>query len=359
VVVGSLAEQLHRIVSHSTALNRGAIFAIARGSDLADGSARSRVDRAIGQIRAMSGVRAVVPEVIVPYRFSGSSDRFGPPSLIFGIPDAGRALAGDALSIASGRDLQPHDVRAAVVGSDFVAAENAPVGATISLYGNSYHVVGTIAKSFTIFDAAVIVPYASSQALLRQLVPPTIARLPATPASALMVLVDRKADTALVARRIRFLTGLEARDPRSTAANVESTTRLFDAIIFGAALVALIVGAISIVNTMTIAVTERTREIGIRKAIGAGDRDILTEFVAEAIAIGALGGAVGIVVGLAIVAVIDAHNAARGDVQLFVVTPRLALGAFAFSVILSALAGLIPAFRAARLAPTDALRRVV
>jgi putative ABC transport system permease protein len=359
VVVGSLAEQLHRIVAHSTALNRGAIFAIARGSDLADGSARSRVDRAIGQIRAMRGVRAVVPEVIVPYRFSGSSDRFGPPSLIFGIPAAGRALAGDALSIASGRDLQPTDVRAAVVGSDFVAAENAPVGATISLYGNSYHVVGTIAKSFTIFDAAVIVPYASSQALLRQLVPPTIARLPATPASALMVLVDRRTDTALVARRIRFLTGLEARDPRSTAANVESTTRLFDAIIFGAALVALIVGAISIVNTMTIAVTERTREIGIRKAIGAGDRDILTEFVAEAIAIGALGGAVGIVVGLGIVAVIDSHNAARGDVELFVVTPRLALGAFAFSVFLSALAGLVPAFRAARLAPTEALRRVV
>lgn len=53
VVVGSLAEQLHRIVSHSTALNRGAIFAIARGSDLSDGNAGSRVERAIGQIRAM------------------------------------------------------------------------------------------------------------------------------------------------------------------------------------------------------------------------------------------------------------------------------------------------------------------
>ncbi len=358
VVVGSLAEQLHTIVSRSTALNRGAIFAIARGADLTSGDAKVRVDRAIGQIRAMSGVAAVVPEVIVPYRPSGASDRFGPPALVFGIPAAARALAGGTLAIGAGRDLRPDDVRAAVVGGDFAAAEEAPVGGTISLYGNSFHVVGTIAKSFTLFDAAVVVPFASAQALLRQLAPPGSARLPNAPASALMVLARPGADTALLAQRIRFLTGLEARDPRSVSANVESTTRLFDAIIFGAALIALVVGAISIVNTMTIAVSERTREIGIRKAIGAGDRDILAEFLAEAVAIGALGGVAGIVIGVAIVAVIDTHNAARGDVELFAVTPRLAIASFLFSVALSAVAGLIPAIRAARLAPTDALRRV-
>ena len=358
VVVGSLAEQLHVIVSRSTGLNRGAIFAIARGADLTSGDAKARVDRAIGAIRSMHGVSAVVPEVIVPYRPSGGTDRFGPPSLIFGIPPAGRALAGDTLAVGTGRDLRPDDVRAAVVGGDFAAAEGAPVGSTISLYGNSYHVVGTIAKSFTVFDAAVIVPFESAQALLRQLVPSSSARLPNTPASALMVLTRPGSDTGLLAHRIRFLTGLDARDPRSVAANAESSTRLFDAIIFGAALIALIVGAISIVNTMTIAVSERTREIGIRKAIGAGDRDILGEFLAEAVAIGALGGVTGIVVGIAIVAAINAHNAVRGDVELFAVTPRLALGAFTFSVGLSAIAGLVPAIRAARLAPTDALRRV-
>jgi putative ABC transport system permease protein len=358
VVVGSLAEQLHLIVSRSTALNRSAIFAIARGSDLASGDARVRVERAIGRILALPGVRTVVPEVIVPYRPSGGTDRFGPPSLVFGIPNAGRALAGEALTIGAGRDLRPDDVRAAVVGGDFAVAEDAHVGSTISLYGNSYVVVGSIAKSFTVFDAAVVVPFGSAQHLLQQLAPSGSDRLPDTPASALMIVTRPGADTGLLAHRIRFLTGLDARDPRSVAANVESTTRLFDAIIFGAALIALIVGAISIVNTMTIAVSERTREIGIRKAIGAGDADILGEFLAEAVAIGTLGGIVGIVVGFAIVAAIDAHNASRGDIELFAVTPRLALASFAFSVVLSALAGLLPAIRAARLAPTDALRRV-
>jgi putative ABC transport system permease protein len=358
VVVGSLAEQLHLIVGRSTALNRGAIFAIARGADLTSADARARVDRAMAQIRALRDVRAVVPEVIIPYRFSGGSDRFGPPSLVFGIPQAGRALAGDSLAIGTGRDLVPGDVRAAVVGNDFATAEHAAVGTTISLYGNSFHVVGTIAKSFTIFDAAVVVPFASAQALLRQLAPPGSARLPTTPASALMIVTRPGSDTSLLAHRIRFLTGLDARDPASVAANAESTTRLFDAIIFGAALIALVVGAISIVNTMTIAVSERTREIGIRKAIGAGDRDILMEFLWEAIAIGVLGGVVGIGVGSIIVSVIDARNAAHGDVELFAVTPRLAIASFVFSVGLSAAAGLVPALRAARLAPTDALRRV-
>jgi putative ABC transport system permease protein len=127
--------------------------------------------------------------------------------------------------------------------------------------------------------------------------------------------------------------------------------------VFGAALIALIVGAFSIVNTMTIAVAERTREIGIRKAIGARDRDVLGEFLMEAAAIGAAGGLAGIIAGALVVAYVDARSAGGGNLALFALSPRVVLGAFAFSVILSIVAGLIPAFSAARLAPTEALRR--
>jgi putative ABC transport system permease protein len=119
----------------------------------------------------------------------------------------------------------------------------------------------------------------------------------------------------------------------------------------------LIVGAFSIVNTMTIAVAERTREIGIRKAIGARDRDVLGEFLIEAAAIGAAGGLAGIIAGALVVAYVDARSAGGGNLALFALSPRVVLGAFAFSVILSIVAGLIPAFSAARLAPTEALRR--
>jgi putative ABC transport system permease protein len=362
VVVGSLAERLQTIVGRSNALNAGAIFAVSTGFDR-DGSvaAADALNRAAGQIRTFRGVRDVVAEVIVPYGVSaggtGDPARFGPPALVFGFPPAARAYQSSAPQVASGRDLRTNDVRAAVIGADFAAAADAGVGSTIAIYGNSFHVVGIIEKSFTLFDAAIVVPFAQAQALMLQDVPPTISRLPHAPATALMVVVDPRADTSVLARRINLFTGLQAHDPKATAASFASVTSIFDAIIFGAALIALIVGAFSIVNTMTIAVTERTREIGIRKAIGAGDGDILREFIVEAAVIGALGALAGIVAGALIVTYVNARNADVGNLELFALTPRLVLGSFAFAVILSVVAGLVPALSAARLEPTEALRR--
>lgn len=362
VVVGSLAERLQTIVGRSSALNTGTIFAVSTGFDR-DGNAAvaDSLERAARQIRGFRGVRDVIAEVIVPYGMSaggaGDSGRFGPPAFVFGFPPAARVYQTGAPQIADGRDLRPGDVRAAVIGADFAAAAQAGIGSTIAIYGNSFHVVGIIEKSFTLFDAAIVVPFAQAQELMLQVVPPSLPALPRAPATALMVVVDPQADTGLLARRINLVTGLQARDPRATAASFASVTSIFDAIIFGAALIALIVGAFSIVNTMTIAVTERTREIGIRKAIGAGDADILREFVTEAAVIGALGAVAGIAAGTLIVSAVNARNAHVGDLELFAITPRLVCGSFLFAVILSIVAGFVPALSAARLDPTEALRR--
>jgi putative ABC transport system permease protein len=362
VVVGSLAERLQMIVGRSNALNTNEVFAVSSGFDR-DGSvaAADALNRAARRIRTFTGVRDVVAEVIVPYGVSaggaGDPGRFGPPALVFGFPPAARIYQSAAPRITSGRDLRPGDERAAVIGADFAAAADAGIGSTIAIYGNSFHVVGIIEKSFTLFDAAIVVPFAEAQHLMLQDVPPSLARLPHAPATALMVVVEPRTDTGLLARRINLLTGLQAHDPRATAASFASVTSIFDAIIFGAALIALVVGAFSIVNTMTIAVTERTREIGIRKAIGAGDGDILREFVVEAAVIGALGAVVGIVGGALIVGYVNARNAEVGSLELFALTPRLIAGSFAFAVVLSIVAGLVPALSAARLDPTEALRR--
>ncbi len=359
VVVGSLAERLQTIVGRSTALNSNVIFAFGTGRELYGTGAAARMQRNIARVKQLPGVRGIVPEVVVPYNTGfAQSNRFGPPSLVFGFPYAARALAASALSIGAGRDFAQSERRVALVGTDFASGAGVRIGDTIALYGNSFRVVGSLEKSFTIFDAAIVIPLPDAQALLAQLVPPNSAFGPAPPASALMIVTQSQADTGLLARRISLFTGLQARDPAEVAAGVRSTTQIFDAIIFGSALVALVVGAFSIVNTMTIAVSERTREIGIRKAIGARDGDILREFISEAAALGALGGCSGLALACIIVTYVNAHNAASGNLELFAVTPRLAFGSLAFAVLLSVVAGLLPAIRAARLDPTDALRRV-
>ncbi|MGP6159494.1 MAG: ABC transporter permease [Vulcanimicrobiaceae bacterium] len=356
VVVGGLAERLHTIVSGSNALNTRAIFAFAPLSEQLRGE--SSLERSSELVRRFAGVRGVVPEVVLPY-LSGDAGRFGPPALIFGFPPGARKYAVRAPQIGVGRDLRPDDDRSAVVGADFAAAHGVGVGTTIALFGNSFAVVGILEGSFTIFDSAVIVPYGPAKALLLQNVPPFAPSLPHSTGTALMVVVDPGTDTGILANKISLETGLNASDPRRTAANLTRVTSVFDGIIFGAALVALLVGAFSIVNTMTIAVTERTREIGIRKAVGAGDGDILGEFLVEAGVIGGLGGIAGIALGTLIISFVNAHNAAAGNLELFALTPRLVIGAFAFSLGLSAVAGLLPALSAARLDPTEALRRVV
>jgi putative ABC transport system permease protein len=359
VVAGSLAERLGTIVTRSTSINSGSVFARANGRVLFDPHGGVRIAADLRKIREFPGVARLIPEIVLPYGGSESSDRFGPPAFIFGVPFEARSYAGPVLGIGAGRDYRPGERRSAVVGADFAASRGVRAGDVIALYGNSYTVTGILSKSFTVFDAGVIVPFEEARDLVPQLVPPSAPSVPDLPATAAMVIVAPGADAGAIARRITLLTGFEASDPAEVASNLQSTTRVFDAIVFGAALLALLVGAFSIVNTMTIAVTERTREIGIRKAIGAGDGDILREFLWEAGAIGSAGGVIGLGAATALVAWLNLRNAARGDLELFAVTPRLAIGAIAFAVLLSLLSGAIPAIRAARLEPTDALRRAV
>ena len=355
VVVGSLAERLHVIVTRSSALNAGTIFAVIAPGVLARGDtvAIRRTGSALGRI---PGVAAVVPEVVLPYRTGGDDARFGPPSLIFGIPAAARAARSATLDLREGHDLLPGERRAAVIGADFAATAPARTGDVIALYGSSYTVVGVFAKSFTLFDAAIVVPFADAQGLLAQTVPPGVRALPAGGITAFLVVPKPHADASLVVARINTLDGVSARDPAEVASAVQSTIHIFDEIVFGAALIALVVGAFSIVNTMTTAVAERTREIGIRKAIGATDTDVLREFLIEAAGIGAIGGLAGIALGALVVTVVDARSAAGGNLELFALSPRVALGALAFAIVLSVVAGLVPALGAARLAPTEALR---
>ena len=141
------------------------------------------------------------------------------------------------------------------------------------------------------------------------------------------------------------------RDLQSVSTLVQSTTALLTAGLSAVAAISLLVGGIGIMNIMLVSVTERTREIGIRLAIGALERDVLMQFLIEAILLSCIGGLIGAFLGLTGSAAI-----AYAIGVPFVLSPWVVVVAFAFSAAVGIVFGFFPARRAASLDPIEALR---
>jgi putative ABC transport system permease protein len=141
------------------------------------------------------------------------------------------------------------------------------------------------------------------------------------------------------------------RDMKEIAEMLRGTTRVLTALLGAVAAVSLVVGGIGIMNIMLVSVTERTREIGIRLAIGALERDVLTQFLVEAVVLSSFGGIFGIVLAIAVSA-----GLARVLQVPFVFNPSIVGLAFLFAAAVGVIFGYFPARQAARLDPIDALR---
>jgi putative ABC transport system permease protein len=143
----------------------------------------------------------------------------------------------------------------------------------------------------------------------------------------------------------------DVNDMQEIARTVESTTAILTAFLSAVAAVSLLVGGIGIMNVMLVSVTERTREIGIRLAIGARARDVLLQFLIEAVVMSGLGGIIGIVIGLS-----GSATAAHFLKLPFVFQPVVVVIAVLFSAGVGVAFGYFPARRAAHLDPIEALR---
>ena len=185
-----------------------------------------------------------------------------------------------------------------------------------------------------------------------------------TKISTILISVTRASDIAGVQRaaeeilreRRRIAPGEDddftIRDMTQIANTMASTTVIMTGLLGAVAAVSLLVGGIGIMNIMLVSVTERTREIGIRLAIGALERQVLTQFLVESIVLALFGGVIGIALGLGIAAV----GVALMDVP-FSADPKVIALAFAVSALIGVIFGYFPARRAARLDPIEALRR--
>lgn len=232
-----------------------------------------------------------------------------------------------------------------------------PIGATVKVNGINFLVIGVTEskgdQGWFNPDDQVVVPYTTAMQLLFGLDHLREIDVQARPG----VNLDNVQDgvTALLRTRHRIPpdsnNDFEISNQAEILATVSTVTQTFTVLLGTVAGISLIVGGIGIMNIMLVTVTERTREIGIRKAIGAKDRDILRQFLFEAVVMSCLGGVIGIIAGIGAAKTIGAFTEFNT-----VVMPQSVIMALSFSAGVGIFFGYYPARRAALLNPIEALR---
>ncbi|ADQ41768.1 protein of unknown function DUF214 [Caldicellulosiruptor acetigenus I77R1B] len=263
------------------------------------------------------------------------------------------------VNVSSGRFILPIDVdyrqKVALVGTyivkDLFNGQN-PIGKKIKINGQIFTVVGVLEERANSQeqsdDDQVIVPVTVAQRLTRNAIIRNFA----------IKITDGNRSEAVMNYLNDFLMKIYN---DSTAFRVFNTAQLLDTLnsvtqtltlmLAGIAAISLIVGGIGIMNIMLVSVTERTREIGIRKAIGAKRRNILVQFLIEASVVTGLGGVVGIILGFVTIRVMSKLNIATAIFSI-----PWAILAFTISLAIGIVFGLFPASKASRLNPIEALR---
>jgi macrolide transport system ATP-binding/permease protein len=294
--------------------------------------------------------------------------------------------AGRALTREDGEDAAMICMIGQTVYRKLFAAGDDPVGATILLKGKPLRIVGLLASrgqsSFgTDQDDVVLVPFATAErrvigvATPLQAPSPVTAQFPPPPnpfglqpkltGMVNLVLVQaRSAElvpaamhevTATLQQRHLIRPGepddFSVRNLSEIAATAASTSRAIALLLAILASISLLVGGIGIMNILLVSVTERTREIGIRMALGARRSHVLLQFLVEAALLSSAGGVAGVVIGLAASSAIA--SLAGWPIEI---SPVAVLGSVAFSALIGIFFGYYPARRAARLDPIDALR---
>jgi putative ABC transport system permease protein len=266
----------------------------------------------------------------------------------------------NSLALDYGRGLSDMDLQArtqvAVIGSE-IAEElyggDDPLGKTIKINSWNFKVIGVMESVGSSFmgsnDTRVFVPFSTAQRLNQQARINTVNIGVASPELVSEVKAYLEAELLEKYGSSDYFSIFDQTELLST---LEETTAMLAVLVGCIAGISLLVGGIGIMNIMLVSVTERTREIGIRKAIGAKKRHILSQFLVESIVISCIGGLIGVGIGVAVTRVAGALvESLSGNVSFDVVAI-----AFGFSAAIGIVFGVYPANKAANLNPIDALR---
>jgi len=269
-------------------------------------------------------------------------------------------LTMDLGSFISDSDLKSQN-RVAVLGSttrdDLFGAGASALGSTIRINQEIFRVIGVVqakgGSGFNNPDDAIYVPLTAAQAYLSGQDYVSNIAVQASSADVMSAAQQQITDLMMLRHKIKDATQADfnVMNQADLVATVSNVTGTFTMLLASIAGISLLVGGVGIMNMMLTNVTERTREIGLRKAIGAEEGDITTQFLLESVALTFLGGAIGVIIGWAI-----AYGVQYFGVTTTKVTWDNVILAFGVSAVIGIVFGYYPARRAAKLDPIESLR---
>jgi putative ABC transport system permease protein len=361
VVFGSMANKINALVAGGSDYYDDKVT-LSDNSGAIGGFASAPMSLStLDKVKAVDGVDVAYPVVMMLMDEEIGAVTMGvPPMINGGVAGSDEGRETFEINYAQGRALTAEDEGSlvTVLGSDIARKLDARVGDTVDLRGLDFEVVGIMEPTLTAPDQAASVPMKAAQDLLVSTLPPIVqANLEASDlATSMVVFPDPGIEPQTLAARIEAaVPEVAAMTGKDFDEQIGSATAILNSILVGIALISLAVGGLSVINTMAMSIAERTREIGIKRAIGGSRFRIVRELVTEAALIGFIGGTIGLVLGAVVVQFANEAGRASGTV-LFELTTGTAITAVLFSTILGAVAGFFPAIHAARLDPVTALR---
>jgi len=260
--------------------------------------------------------------------------------------------------LKSGRLLLPGDTYRAVVGSNVEREFSIKVGDELPIrskrfrgtasitHERNFTIVGIMEYTSTDYDNIMAIPLETAQKFYE--LEDTV--------SYIWVIPEPSADGEDLARRIELsVEKITAISPQKLREQVESSLVVIYLITLSSAVLAAIIGGLSVMNTMLMSVSERTKDFGLMKAMGAEVRDILYLTMGESALMGIVGGIIGIIGGGIFIYFMNEYLSSMGMV-LFAVTPRLIVISLLFATLLGTLSGSFPAYRAAKMNPMEAMK---
>lgn len=320
-------------------------------------------------IARLPGIRAAVPVIDTDVGTLTRGVYEADDCMLVGAADGGD-LTGNWV-VSEGRFINVDDQRrrsmVCVIGSyiatNLFGAEEDPLNQTLEVDGRRYRVVGVLEEKGASFgrpqDNRVFIPI---DTFFKYYEIPE-GRMSIFHGLEIEVLPDKGIPVETAAKNVeellRVRRGLRYYEDNDFGLNTQESmlstlntiTSVLWMVMVGVASISLIVGGIGIMNIMLVSVAERTREIGIRKAVGARDRDVLIQFLMESVALSTSGGFIGIILGFCVAGIVSALS----SLDAAVVWWTIILG-FGFSATVGVLFGIYPAQKASRLNPIDAIR---